>query len=352
MQFFEFLQKYCKNISNKYRKIKYQMIFYFTIAFFIYYCIINLTGLPAPLNDVTQGRHFFNYIIKVKPMNNYKKATSYKEQAEILKRHGCQIDDENFCLEKLSYINYYRLTAYLLPFKKNNNEYLPGTNFNDIYQIYEFDRYLRSLIFNAIEVIEISLRTKLSYYHAHKYGSLGYLDSNNFSNNHNAVRFKNNIAVEIKRNKDVLFVKHHLTKYGGNFPTWVITELFSFGMISYFYSDLKTQDKKQIAAEYGLNYKDLASWLRCLTDLRNICAHYGRLYYRVFSASPASLNLPESQKRRLWGIILVMKHVYPNEDKWNCEFLPLLCKLFDEYKNYINLYHLAFPNDWTEQLKK
>jgi len=123
-------------------------------------------------------------------------------------------------------------------------------------------------------------------------------------------------------------------------------------MISYFYSDLHTLDQKEIAKQYNINYRDLRSWLRCLTDLRNICAHYGRLYYRVFSASPANLDISESKKRRLWGIMLVLKFVYPSTNKWNNEFLPLLSKLFNDYNHDIDLYHIAFPKDWLAQLKK
>jgi hypothetical protein len=36
-----------------------------------------------------------------------------------------------------------------------------------------------------------------------------------------------------------------LDNYGGQFPVWVITELFTFGMLSYFYGDLPTPDQKR-----------------------------------------------------------------------------------------------------------
>lgn len=285
-------------------------------------------------------------------MSGIKKATTFQEQVEILKSRGCTIDDEYFCIETLSNINYYRFSAYLLPFKNSDNSYIAGTSFDKIYHLYEFDSKLRNILYRAIEVIEVSLRTRLSYLHGHKYGALGYLEPSNFSNRHDTHKFEQNICSVTNRNKKLLFVKHHLNNYDGKFPIWVISELFSFGMISYFYSDLHTEDQKTIAEQYNVNYRDLQSWLRCLTDLRNVCAHSGRLYYRVFSASPASLNLSESSKRRLWGIILVLKEVYPSRRKWNSEYIPVLEALFHDYKPYINLYHLAFPRNWISQLKK
>jgi abortive infection bacteriophage resistance protein len=98
-----------------------------------------------------------------------------------------------------------------------------------------------------------------------------------------------------------------IENYGGQFPVWVITELFTFGMLSYFYGDLPTPDQKQIAKDvFGAIPKNLVSWLRCCTDLRNICAHYGRLYFRIFTAIPA--NLPGLNKMRN-GVYLV--HYWP-----------------------------------------
>lgn len=146
------------------------------------------------------------------------------------------------------------------------------------------------------------MRTQFSYFHAHRYGSTGYLLAENFSERHNAQKFKELIDREISSNKKVLFVKHHIDKYGGAFPIWVITELFTFGMLSHFYADLKTPDKKALARQlYGTIPQNIESYLRCVTDMRNIVAHYGRLYYRIFPAIPANIAVPETAKRKLWG---------------------------------------------------
>jgi len=282
-----------------------------------------------------------------------KKPTTYDEQIEVLKSRGCFISDETFCKEKLKAINYYRLTAYFLPFKSENEKYKEGTSFHRVYRIYEFDRKLRAILFSAVEEVEVYLRSMFSYFHAHKYGATGYLDPLNFSNKHNHSKFKGNIDREIESNKQVLFVKHHIDNYDGVFPMWVISELFTFGMLSYFYNDLKLADQKALAAEmYDTIPKNVISWLRCCTDLRNICAHYGRLYYRIFPAVPAGVDMPEAAKRRLWGAIMALQSVYPHAEKWNREVLTALGALFEEYERDIDLYHLAFPVDWIDQLKK
>ena len=199
----------------------------------------------------------------------------------------------------------------------------------------------------------VQLRAKLAYFHAQKYGPLGYLDAGNFSPKHQSDKFNENIEREIQNNSKALFVKHHLTKYNGEFPIWVIVELFTLGMISRFYADMTTADKKELAKSlYATTPKNLVSWLRCVTDLRNICAHYGRLYYRIFTASPAGFSISESSKRRLWGSLLALKELYPEKEKWNHETLAAIETLVEEYCGDINLYHIAFPNDWKDRLKK
>ena len=278
-----------------------------------------------------------------------KEHSSYTEQITKLRSRGCIITDDAACEQILKHIGYYRLLAYLLPFKNEDGTYGKNLSFERVYHIYEFDRKLRNLLFSAIEVIEISLRARLAYFHSEKYGPLGYLDASFYNSKHNAEKFKANLNREIENNKKVLFVKHHLEHYDGKFPLWVVCELFTFGMLSYFYNDLTTADKKIFA---GSDYRHMVSWLRCCTDLRNICAHYGRLYFRVFSAVPSGFDIPERMKRRLWGEILSVKALYPSSHKWNTEFMPAITALFEEYADDIDLYHLAFPRDWQDEFKK
>lgn len=282
-------------------------------------------------------------------MSEVKQHLTYQEQIEKLRSRGCIINNDTLCEKILENTGYYRLSAYFLPFKTEIGKYKENLTLERVYHIYEFDRKLRDLLFTAIEVIEVSLRSRLSYFHSKKYGPLGYLDESSFNPKHDAVKFNDNINREIENNKKVLFVKHHIEHYEGKFPLWVICELFTFGMLSYFYNDLTTADKKEFA---GTQYKEMVSWLRCCTDLRNICAHYGRLYFRIFTAMPSGFSISDAEKRRLWGTVLSVKSLYPSNEKLNNEFLPNLEALFEEYKDDIELYHLAFPADWADKLVK
>ncbi|MDE7047679.1 MAG: Abi family protein [Lachnospiraceae bacterium] len=125
-------------------------------------------------------------------------------------------------------------------------------------------------------------------------------------------------------------------------------------MLSHFYRDLITQDRKQIAKSlYNTNYKNLECWMRCITDLRNRCAHYSRVYYWIFPAIP---KMPAGEKciptRRLFAQLYILKLMYPNKEKWNNAFLNPLAKLVKNYKSDISLKHLAFPYHWKSLLKQ
>lgn len=284
-----------------------------------------------------------------------KPQTTFEEQVELLKEKGIIINDTRKCISLLKQINYYRFSAYYLPFcDVNTQKVFCSIDFDRIQKIYEFDQELRALIFRTIEKIEIHLRTQLAYYHAHTYGSEGYRSASNYNLKHDHVKFSHHLDGCISENSKSLVVQHHIKNYDGHFPIWVIIEFFSIGMLSHFYRGLTTQDKKKVAKQlYNTNYKNLESWLRCLTDLRNRCAHYSRIYYWIFPATP---KIPENEKhiatRRLFSQLYMLKLMYPEKEKWNDEFLKPLIKLVKKYKKHISLKHLDFPYRWKSMLKQ
>ena len=293
------------------------------------------------------GAHlFFGEIMELK------RATTFEEQISLLEEKNILIDDRQDCIKFLNNVNYYRLSAYYLPFKGANGKCTSNIEFTQIKNIYEFDKELRQLIMSAIEEIEVFLRTQMAYYHAHKYGSSGYMRPSAYNKKHNHVLFTKHITSCINENSKTLVVQHHMQKYDGRFPLWVIIEFFSIGMLSHFYRGMDNHDKSALAATlYNVNYQTIDSWLRCITDLRNRCAHYSRLYYVKFPAIP---KMPKGETfiptRRVFAQLYMLKLMYPKKEKWNENFLKPLTKLIKKYKPYINLDHLDFPYRWKSML--
>ena len=272
---------------------------------------------------------------------------------QSLKDKDIVIDDDSFAQQMLTKINYYRLKGYLLPFvMRGEKKCFVEIPVEKIQGIYEFDSELRNLISKVVEDIEIYLRSTLSYYHAHKFGTEGYMDASNYNRRHDHVKFQRLVYNCISENSRTLVVQHHNDKYDGHFPIWVIIDYFSIGMLSYFYRDMKNFDKSALAQDlYGVNYQILESWLRCITDLRNRCAHYSRLYYWIFPALP---KMPSDEKfiptRRLFAQLYMLKYMYPDHKKWNEEFVKPLIKMMNKYKPYISRKQLDFPYRWKSML--
>lgn len=277
-----------------------------------------------------------------------KQSATYERQMAKLKGHGCEIHDEEFCVKVLERISYYRLSAYFLPFKTEDKKYISGTTFANVYSLYEFDRKLRRLLFSMIEELEVFIQAQFSYYHTQKYGSDGYLNPANFNNRHNHAYFTKRVDDMLRNHRKLLYVKHHMNEYDGKFPLWVLIELFTFGMLSYFYSDMITADQKAVALNtFGKNYRKVKSWLYCCTDLRNLCAHSGRLYYKTFSIAPAQITgVCKENERSLFAAIMALRELYPNEFKWNYEFLPSMISIFGEHYDVVDLQHIGFPEKW------
>ena len=288
-------------------------------------------------------------------MNTIKKFTTFEEQLQIIEDKGFKISDKDKCLNFLKRVNYYNISAYFIPFKNKDGSYKQDIDFKHIYKMYEFDRKIRSLIFSIIEEIELYLRTQLSYYHAKKYGALGYENKENFSMQYSHSDFLERVYREcIKRNNKSAIILHHNEKYDGKIPIWVLNSFFSIGTLSRIFGNMKTADKKAIAKNlYSTKLKLLESWLKCITVLRNKCAHYSRLYYLKFSNYP---KLPKDSNlkvnSRLFGQIIALKFLHMNNSSWNNNFLIPLESLLNEYSEHISLKDIGFPENWKEILTK
>ncbi len=87
-------------------------------------------------------------------MKYAKPPLTISDQIKLLEGRGLIISDKIKAEKYLANISYYRLSAYLYPFKNlANDEYAKGTTFENVLDSYLFDRELRLLIFDAIERI-------------------------------------------------------------------------------------------------------------------------------------------------------------------------------------------------------
>lgn len=172
-----------------------------------------------------------------------KPAKTFDEQIDILIERKLTIHNIVYAREILKTINYYRLSAYFKPYYKQNvEEFKDGVTFDNIYHLYLFDKELRTILSSLMATVEISFRTHISYYIAHKYGIEGYLNPRiyfNVSRHRDLLDLINN---EISKSREV-FIDHYKRIYSGKFPIWVIVEILPFGAISTMFKNLRMKTK-------------------------------------------------------------------------------------------------------------
>lgn len=220
---------------------------------------------------------------------------TYEEQIEILKERGLMFDDETAAKSFLEIDNYYSvINGYKEPFIIAGTEnYIADTKFEYIKSVYQFDKALRHSILSTLLNIETMLKSIISYEFAKAYGECAYLDINSYNTyNPNFIQHTKDLIetinkqIEIcKNNNDISNdnIRHYITNHGA-IPIWVLCSHLKLGDLSKFYSCQKTQLKLEICNHihsiYGHFFtpNDLYSFLRILTNIRNLCAHNLRIY--------------------------------------------------------------------------
>lgn len=292
-------------------------------------------------------------------MADLKPYLTYEQQVRhLIDHHGLIVNDEKAAMLVLSHINYYRLSGYAIGLYQtpDNERFRPGVTFEQVYRLYRFDMLLRNMMLPIIEYIEINLRTKIAYIFAGKYGPLGYRNPQNFQrssirNGKNLFdRLSDRIQQDIDHRKNLPFIQHHIQKYDGNFPLWVVTDVFTFGTLSRFYSLMLSEDQKAIALQYGISNQKLVSWISILNTIRNICAHYGRLYNMPLPSIPKLYREHQQyQSNRLFAVLLVIQRLTFGSSEWDT-FLINLQVLLDQYADVVNLAFIGFPPEWFDVL--
>jgi abortive infection bacteriophage resistance protein len=298
------------------------------------------------LHEITETENFLATNTEGGTSPVLKQPKTYEQQVKILKDRGLIINDEQYAKKVLERINYYRLTAYCLSFKKDD-KYHGGYSFEDILNIYEFDKKLRYTLLDLIECVEIAFRAQISYYLANKYGALCYLDKQYFRNEVYHNDFIKEFQKEITRSSEI-FVDHHKKNYNGQFPIWVAIETLPLGVLSKFFVNMKNEDKKEISrAYYNAAYAFIESWLLTISFIRNICAHHGRLYDRSLSKPPRFLIKDDMLKidvHSLFAGIYNMKYLISDRVKWR-DFIIEIGAIFEKY-SIIDLKNIGFPENW------
>ena len=291
-----------------------------------------------------------------------KPARTLDEQIDLLESRGMEIGDRDLAINHLRHINYYRLRAYWLPFEQpaggGDHAFAPGTRFETVVDTYSFDRKLRLLVMDAIERVEVSVRTQWAHRIAHRHGPHGYTSAGVFRDGDKHRDCLNGLKSELGRSHET-FVRHYRETYTSPKlpPVWVVCEVISFSALSNWYANLKDgEDRKAIAAPYGIDEQVLESVIHHLVYLRNLCAHHSRLWNREATIGMKLAKRPEAlhelfnqeRPKRIFNSLLVLgfllDQVSPGSG-WRTRVVHLVAEHPE-----LDLEAMGFTSDWRAPL--
>lgn len=252
----------------------------------------------------------------------------YDQQLELLLSRGMLVRDSRRAMRKLSQVGYYRLSGFWYTSRiirpddsgltYRSDEFLEGTSFEQAYDLYLFDKRLRLLMIDALERIEIHIRSII----AHELGRIHPLAYQNpkfinqrFLNDGDISTFDKWLSKQtqkIRESRDDCIIWH--LQQQKQIPFWVVVETWDFGQMSKYYAMLNGGIQAKIIKRLGLNNNQiLVKWLKCLNLLRNRCAHHSRIWNRRHPAVQiprnaffSLLKIDSGANERLYSAICII----------------------------------------------
>ena len=255
--------------------------------FAIFSSVIVLWKLAKPTGGGELSSLSLFYIIGDFIMSVSKQFLTFTQQVDHLKNErGITISNDQFAEDTLQRIGYFALMGgykelFRIPFPK---KYKPGTSFEEIVTLYQFDARLRELFLKYLLQIERHIGNLIAYYfvEAHGISQTEYMNPHNYNN---SPRNRKIISGLIRKlhgavtTTDYTHVNYYRSKYR-NIPLWVTTSVLTFGSLSKMYNVLAQSLRSKICRHFpNVNQRQLERFLSVLTKYRNVCAHGDRLFH-------------------------------------------------------------------------
>ncbi|GAA4826223.1 Abi family protein [Tomitella cavernea] len=293
-----------------------------------------------------------------------------------LAQRGLDIPDRDRARRYLRHIGYYRLSPYTIPFHQQGAGHLfrEGVRFDDVLDLYVFDRALRLLVMDALERAEVAIRAALTDHMSTTYNDPHwYTDPSHFHfpGKHSTLLkiVRDTCDTQLRRKPDVedgqllhrSALEHYLTTYRSPElpPSWLMVETLTIGQLDNAYRNLgRRPDRTAIARSLGLTAPILQSWMQTYVRVRNICAHHGRLWnvglgvYPKIPTSPTvswlqdNNALPERSQKRLYPVLVSLQSVLDSvspHSSWARRLHQLLAT-----RPRMNLAGMGVPENWAD----
>lgn len=307
---------------------------------------------------------------------NKKRFKTLDEQIAIMQSKGLIIDDKVAVKDILLRENYFFVSGYRHLFYKSHTDkkFYEGTNFNELYAVFCFDRSLRNIFFKNLQIVENNLKSIISYQLSKKYGinEKDYLNPKNFTTVKSKKAKLDDILVKMKRQIRINGSKHTATQhYLNNYgfvPMWILVKVLSFGILAEFYTVLKKEDQEEVSSIYNMDVDTFSNYLPILANYRNLCAHEDLLFVnrtqKVIDDTiyHEKLYIPKMDgeyiygKNDLFALVIILKHLLtPKEFKMFISEIEFETNVLENKLKAIPLVKvldkMGFPMNWCDIIK-
>lgn len=297
-------------------------------------------------------------------MRYTKPALRRSKLIQKLKDWEIEVLDETEVYHQLEHFEFFKFKSYCFPlrtyFKDKQVRFShEKIRFSDVIDLYKFDRNLRLLFLDALEMFELSLRSAAVGHLANTYGSVGYVYDVPYKSAQNHEKFLHQLTEAIQRRKkhnDGIFNRFY-SKYPDITypPVWRSVEAMTFGMLVRWLDGMsKHSDRQAIATVYLLHQESFFSLSKTLVSIRNACAHHQPIWNHVFSVPYKLPRKPDlfsesvnrTNTRFLYNSLVGLGYLTTivNPDcVWRNRLIAVL-----EEQSVVDLRVLGFPKYWTK----
>lgn len=276
---------------------------------------------------------------------------THEQQIELLKSKGLTVSDEESALFHLRTEGYYNIINGYSEFFKykcadDSKHYCRNATFEQILDLYKFDKNLRSIVYKYTSSIECYVKESIAHTFSKLHGTNNtvYLQSDCFSDSYpesvqRLIDECNKIiesSTQTNSNKYRDYIAHAKIKYD-QVPLWILMRAMTFGQASKFYINMIESEREQIATLYNLTSQQMKTMLEILVTFRNIVAHGERTFcarlHRTRLPSHLSvlpkLSIPKNKtgdylygRNDFLSLLVCCKYFLPK-----LEFADLICEI-------------------------
>jgi abortive infection bacteriophage resistance protein len=293
----------------------------------------------------------------LKPAFN-KPPLSIPAQRELLSKRGLAVEDVDRVEHYLNFIGYFRLSGYLRfyidPADPDGDRFVKDAKFQDCLDLYVFDRKLRVLLLDALERIEISIKSTMTNVGSLSDGAMWLCNPKNFDHGrHGEIEgIINDCVGEEPETHQHTFIAKFCTEHSDPYPPcWMLMEALSFGAVSKIYRLAKGHLRQDISVAFKVQHNVLESWLHALSTGRNVCAHHGRVWNRSFTIWPKIPKTyrdiwPVNSQDKLYVLCAIIHHMMEriaDGSQWSDRLKQTITDA------PVDIKLMGFPENWVEQ---